>query len=384
MSEVFGDVYRNKRVFLTGHTGFKGSWMALWLHALGAKVTGYALPPPTTPSLFDLAGIGGLITHIEGDIRDARRLREAVAAARPHAVFHLAAQSLVRRSYEDPIETLETNVMGTAQVLEAVRVQANAARPCAVVVVTSDKCYENQEWVHGYRESDPMGGHDPYSMSKGATELVVASWRRSFASIDRIADHGLRLASVRAGNVIGGGDWAGDRIVTDCVASLRAGVPIRLRNPRATRPWQHVLEPLSGYLDLGARLMTAEPGVAGAFAEGWNFGPPDDSVWPVSRMVEEFVRLWGHGRWEDCSDPGAPHEATLLALSTSKAFHRLGWWTTWDVRRALAATVAWFREYDAPGVVPIDLTMAQIEAFVADARRAGIPWAGSTPTRETS
>jgi CDP-glucose 4,6-dehydratase len=373
---LFGDIYRGRRVFLTGHTGFKGSWLALWLQALGARVTGYALPPPTVPSLFESARVAETLSHVEADIRDASRLRGELEDAQPDIVFHLAAQSLVRVGYERPLETLDTNVMGTAHLLEALRATVRGRR-CAVVVITSDKCYENREWIHGYRETDPMGGHDPYSMSKGAVELVVAAWRRSYFPPDRIALHGVALATARAGNVIGGGDWAKDRIVPDCVRALLAGEPIPVRNPGAARPWQHVFEPLSGYLHLGARLFDADAHSAVGFADAWNFGPRAESVWTVGRLVEELIELWGDGSWDDCSDPIAPHEAKWVALSTDKAFHRLGWAPTWDVRRALAKTVEWYRACAAANSDMGALAAANIDEYASDAIAAGAHWASS-------
>ncbi len=376
MTVAFGDIYRGKRVLLTGHTGFKGSWLALWLSNLGAEVTGYALPPPTSPSLFEAARVDTVVRHRVADVRDASRLRDAVSDACPDIVFHLAAQPLVRQSYELPLDTLETNVMGTANLLESVRTRARSDRACAVVIVTSDKCYENREWVYGYRESDPMGGHDPYSMSKGAAELVVASWRRSFFPVDRVAQHGVRLASARAGNVIGGGDWGRDRVMTDCVAALGSGRPVEVRNPAAIRPWQHVLEPLSGYLALGARLLDPDPAAAASCADSWNFGPSPESAWPVARLVDEVVRLWGSGSWVDVSGKGGLHEATLLALSCDKAFHRLSWKPVWGIRKALEATVAWYKAH-AAGRDMRALTQEQIAGYVADASTAGASWAGT-------
>jgi len=362
----FNGAYRGRRVFLTGHTGFKGSWMALWLHGLGANVTGYAHRPPPPPSLFELARVGKTLINIEADVRDAARLRDELIAARPDIVFHFAAQALVLAGYERPLETLETNVMGTANLLEAVRAYSHGGRPCAVVIVTSDKCYENQEWVHGYRETDPMGGHDPYSMSKGSAELVVAAWRRSYFPVDGMAQHGVGVATVRAGNVIGGGDWTRDRIVVDCVRALLSGEAIQVRNPHATRPWQHVLEPLSGYLQLGARLMAEDRVLAGNFAEAWNFGPSASGVWPVGQLVDHLIRLWSAGRWEDRSDPTARHEAKLLAVSIDKAYHRLGWRPVWNVERALDKTVEWFKAYASRPFDAREVTQRQIDEYAAD------------------
>ncbi len=331
--------WRGKRVLLTGHTGFKGSWLALWLADLGAEVTGYALAPDTEPALFERAGVAAACRSVIADVRDAARLAEVVREARPDAILHLAAQPLVRLSYERPLETLDTNVMGTAHLLEAVR---RAGRPCAVVVVTSDKCYENREWLYGYREDEALGGHDVYSMSKGAAELVTASWRRSFFHPARLASHGVAVASARAGNVVGGGDWARDRIVPDAIGALAAGTPIPVRNPHGVRPWQHVLEPLSGYLLLGARLMGPQ---AAAHCEAWNFGPRPEDARPVREVVEALIRHWGGGRWDDRHDPAAPHDAGLLRLSIDKATARLGWAPRWRVDETFRLTVEWYRAF---------------------------------------
>lgn len=372
----FANAYRGKRVLVTGHTGFKGSWLAEWLVSLGAEVTGYALPPPTTPALFEQLGLSSRIRHIEGDVRDLSSVRDAFAVARPDFVFHLAAQPLVRLSYEQPGETFAANVMGTVHVLESARLAADPTRPCAIVAVTTDKCYENREWVHSYREDDPLGGHDPYSASKGAAELVVASYRKSFFSAP---DSPVRLASARAGNVVGGGDWALDRIVPDCVRSLARGEVIAVRNKVATRPWQHVLEPLSGYLWLGAALACPAgsefPYAPGAYASAFNFGPGLSSNRTVAALVQEVLRHWP-GRWEDRSDPRAPHEAKLLNLATDKAQHLLGWLPAWSFAETIARTMEWYR--CAGSMAPAEirsLTGNQITAYVASARAAGVAWA---------
>jgi CDP-glucose 4,6-dehydratase len=331
--------YAGRRVLVTGHTGFKGSWLTLWLSDLGARVTGYALAPATTPALFERLGAGRHCHSLISDVRDLARLTEVVKEARPEVVFHLAAQPLVRLSYQQPLETLQVNVLGTAHLLEAIRA---AGRPCAVVVVTSDKCYENQERHDGYREDEPMGGHDVYSMSKGAVELVVASWRRSFFDPARIGEHGVAVATARAGNVVGGGDWASDRIVPDAIAALAAGRAIPVRNPGAVRPWQHVLEPLGGYLLLGARLLGPE---AAAHAEAWNFGPVLQDARPVREVVEALIAAWGAGSWDDRHDPRAPHEAGLLRLSIDKAAARLGWTPRWHFDETFRRTVEWYRAF---------------------------------------
>jgi CDP-glucose 4,6-dehydratase len=335
--------YAGRRVLLTGHTGFKGTWLSLWLRELGAEVTGYALAPDTRPSMFEAVGAAAGLSSVIADVRDLSRLRAVVAESRPDFVFHLAAQPLVRLSYEKPLETLDVNVLGTAHLLEAVRL---AGRPCAAVVVTSDKCYENRERLHGYREDEALGGHDVYSMSKGAAELVTASWRRSFFPPARLAEHGVAVASARAGNVVGGGDWAADRIVPDCVRALAAGVPVPVRNPGAVRPWQHVLEPLGGYLLLGARLAASGPRRAEA-CDGWNFGPRFEDARPVREVVEAMIRGWGSGSWEDRRDPAAPHEASVLRLSIEKAQGRLGWAPRWSFEETFRRTAEWYRAHHA-------------------------------------
>ncbi|WP_097062943.1 CDP-glucose 4,6-dehydratase [Sphingomonas guangdongensis] len=333
-----GDVdpafWTGKRVFLTGHTGFKGSWLSLWLQQLGAQVTGFALAPPTSPALFEVARVAdGMTSHI-GDIRDAVALEEALRAADPEIVIHMAAQPLVRASYDDPVGTYATNVMGTVHLLDAVR-RAPAVR--AVCVVTTDKCYENREWAWGYREDEAMGGHDPYSNSKGCAELVTSAYRRSFFTGDGCA----AIASGRAGNVIGGGDWATDRLIPDILRAVAAGEPVLIRNPLATRPWQHVLEPLSGYLVLCQQLWH-DPAAA---AEAWNFGPRDEDARPVQWIVERMCALWGAGAdWT--RDPSVqPHEANYLKLDISKARAGLGWQPHWTLSAALESIVAWHRAW---------------------------------------
>jgi CDP-glucose 4,6-dehydratase len=356
------EAYRGKRVFLTGHTGFKGGWLALWLSELGAEVTGFSLPPDTDPSFFALAGVGEHCRHLEGDIRRPDALARALSEARPDYVFHLAAQALVRRSYDKPIETLETNVMGTAHLLEAIRQEHLR---CAVVIVTSDKCYENREWVYGYREHEPMGGHDVYSMSKGATELVVSSFRRSFFPPAELARHGVALATARAGNVIGGGDWAPDRLVPDIARALAAKRPVPVRNPGSVRPWQHVLEPLGGYLLLGARLAGIGADRRETFCDAWNFGPLPDATVTVRHLVERMIHHWGQGSWEDRSDPAAPHEAGLLSLSIEKAQRVLGWKPRWSFDEAIRHTARWYQEAPraaSPREVRA-MTQAQLEAY---------------------
>ena len=341
--------WAGKRVFVTGHTGFKGSWLALWLASLGARVSGYALKPPGTPSLWALVEAKADIASTIADIRDYGALQQAIGAFQPEIVFHLAAQSLVRPSYDDPVGTYATNVMGTVHLLETVR-KAGGVR--AVVNVTSDKCYENLETGQAYRESDAMGGRDPYSSSKGCAELVTAAYRGSFPG-------GAAIASARAGNVIGGGDWAQDRIVPDIVRAAVAGKAVQVRNPRAVRPWQHVLEPLAGYLRLAEHLHDAPS----MFAEGWNFGPDEKDAVPVESVVSTITRLWGPpASW--AADQGAhPHEAQYLKLDSSKARSRLGWKPRLGLQMALEWTVGWYKT-QAQGADARQLTLAQIERYM--------------------
>ncbi len=347
--------WEGKRVLLTGHTGFKGSWLCLWLRELGAEVVGYAKGPPTEPSLYVSARIAEEIETRDGDVRDAGQVLDAFTAARPEIVIHMAAQSLVRRSFDDPVGTYATNVMGTVHVLDAAR-RTDSVR--ALVNVTSDKCYENREWLWPYREDEPMGGHDPYSNSKGCSELVTASFRRSFCSGPGAA----RIASARAGNVIGGADWAKDRLVPDVIRAALSGRPAVLRTPDAPRPWQHVLNPLSGYLRLVERLWE-DP----AAADGWNFGPPDADAWPVRRIVERLAATWEGLTWEESPfDPGAAHEATDLKVDSSKARSLLGWAPRWSIVTALDSIVEWHtRERD--GEDPRELTLEQIRRFASPA-----------------
>lgn len=324
------DFWRGKRVLLTGHTGFKGSWLSLWLQSLGADVHGLALEPPTTPDLFTEARVGEGMASMIADIRDYDAVRAIMVAVQPDIVIHMAAQPLVRLSYSEPIATYATNVMGTVHVLEAAR---NAGSVRAIVNVTTDKCYENKEWVWGYREDEPMGGHDPYSNSKGCSELVTSAYRRSFLQADGIA-----LASARAGNVIGGGDWAVDRLVPDILRAFEKDQPVIIRNPYATRPWQHVLEPLSGYLALAQNLYS-ETGKN--YAEGWNFGPHDEDARPVQWIVEHLVDSWGNGATWQLDGGEHPHEANYLKLDISKAQARLAWSPSWHLGTALEKITSW-------------------------------------------
>jgi CDP-glucose 4,6-dehydratase len=349
--------WNSRRVFVTGHTGFKGSWLSLWLEALGANVTGYALDPPTQPSLFALAGVAQTLRSIRGDIRDFPGLRAALADARPEVIVHLAAQSVVRHSYEDPIETYSSNVMGTVNLLEAVR---QLKHSCVIVNVTSDKCYMNREWVWGYREDEPMGGRDPYSSSKACAELVTAAFQESFFPAASFEKHGVGLASARAGNAIGGGDWTSDQLIPDIVRAFVAGRPCQIRNPSAIRPWQFVLEPLRGYLTLAERLAVNPL----HFASGWNFGPVDSDAKPVSWIADKLARSWGdHASW--VRDSGThPREAHFLKLDASKSKARLDWHPVLPLEQALDWIVEWYRAFQA-GEDLRALTLAQIERYEA-------------------
>ena len=370
---IFGDTYRGKRIFLTGHTGFKGSWLAEWLLMLGAEVHGYALDPQPHEVLFNQLGLADrLASDTRADLADQANLRKSFNGANPDVVFHLAAQPLVRLSYQIPVETFATNVIGTANVLEAVRV---CNKPCVVVCVTTDKSYENREWVHSYREEDPMGGHDPYSASKGAAELVINSYRRSFFSCSASETPVIRLASARAGNVIGGGDWALDRIVPDCIRSLQRGDSIPVRNKLATRPWQHVLEPLSGYLQLAANLqLTTSPESLRHLCGGFNFGPSLMSNRTVVELVEELLKHWP-GSWDDHTDTKAVHEATLLNLATDKSFHLLKWQPVWNFSQTIEQTISWYQRYSLDSTTAASLTVSQISNYMSEAKRLKIPWA---------
>lgn len=354
--EVNPSFWKGKRVLLTGHTGFKGSWLSLWLQSMGAQVVGYALNPPTDPSLFEAAEVAKGMTSIIGDIRDLEHLRRVFAEHQPEVVIHMAAQPLVRYSYIEPVETYSTNVMGTVNLLEAVRSTKSVK---SVVNVTTDKCYENREWAWGYRENEAMGGYDPYSSSKGCAELVTAAYRNSYFHPEKYKEHGVAIASGRAGNVIGGGDWADDRLIPDIMRAISAGKSVNIRNPHAIRPWQHVLEPLSGYLVLAQKLY--EEGAA--YAEGWNFGPNDEDAKPVQWIVEKLTQIWGEGASWVVDGGEHPHEAHYLKLDCSKAKSRLDWHPRWNLEETLEAIVEWQRAYQ-DGKAMKSATQEQIRQYV--------------------
>lgn len=334
------EFWRGKCVLMTGHTGFKGSWLSLWLQSMGAQVVGYALVPPTNPSLFEVAEVGKGMTSIIGDIRNLEKLRAVFGKHKPEIVIHMAAQPLVRYSYIEPVETYSTNVMGTVNLLEAVRSSGSVK---AVVNVTSDKCYENREWAWSYRENEAMGGFDPYSSSKGCAELVAAAYRNSYFHPEKYHQHGVAIASARAGNVIGGGDWAGDRLIPDILRAITEGKPVNIRNPHAIRPWQHVLEPLSGYLQLAQKLY--EEGTA--YAEGWNFGPNDEDAKPAQWVVEKLTESWGEGAGWVLDGGDHPHEAHYLKLDCSKAKARLDWHPKWHLVQTLDSIIRWNKQWIA-------------------------------------
>ena len=352
--------YKGKNVFLTGHTGFKGSWLSLWLSILGANVFGYSLHPDATPNNYTVSSVADLLSgETIADIRDKKTLTNAIKKADPDFVFHLAAQPLVRKSYLWPVETFETNVIGSLNVLEGLR---ERGQPCSVIMVTSDKCYENKGQIWGYRENDPVGGYDPYSASKAAAEIAVSSYRQSFFATDSLDDHGVHIATVRAGNVIGGGDWAEDRIIPDAVRALSDGITIPVRNPNAIRPWQHVLEPLSGYLMLGANMSQGKnPDLCSA----WNFGPLCGDECPVSDLMDQFVKEWGCGISKQIALVDAPHESSVLRLSIDKAVHKLHWTPRWNLSEAIKRTSAWYKKfYDGNAESMQNECFADIKAYL--------------------
>lgn len=356
MTDIFRDFYRGKKVLITGHTGFKGSWLSIWLHELGAEVVGIALDPVSARDNFVLSGIGDKIVDIRGDIRDGELLKNIFREHQPEIVFHLAAQPLVRLSYEIPVETYETNLMGTLHVLEAIRGTESVK---VGIMITTDKCYENAEQLWGYREDEPMGGYDPYSSSKGCAEVAISSWRRSFFNPQHYKSHGKSIASVRAGNVIGGGDWAKDRIIPDCMRALEAGTPIEIRSPRSVRPWQHVLEPLSGYMLLAQKMWEFPV----EYCEGWNFGPKLESVANVLDIATQVVSCYGKGDLLDCSNPADLHEAKLLMLDISKAYFRLAWKPRLNIYQTVQLTVDWYKRYKNEPVY--NICVEQIENYIS-------------------
>lgn len=366
---MFADAYAGKTVFVTGHTGFKGSWLCLWLERLGAKVVGFSLPPPTQPSLFEDAGIAAGLTHVEGDVRDVAALEAALASARPDFVFHLAAQPLVLDSYAAPAETFAINVTGSINLMEALRRTATRA---AVVMVTTDKVYLNHEWEHAYREDDPLGGHDPYSASKAAMEIAVASWRSSFFAPSEANEHGIRIATARAGNVIGGGDWSANRLVPDLIRALAGNAQPTLRNAGSLRPWQHVLEPLAGYLWLGVQLSAVH---SEDLAQGWNFGPQPTDVRCVGELADALLAEWGTPGWTDVTRPDAVHEAGLLRLAIDKAVGRLGWQPVWTFAETAARTARWYRAVTGGTISARAACDVDLDAFIAAAQEQGLSYA---------
>lgn len=354
--KILYETYKGKRVLVTGHTGFKGSWLSIWLTELGAEVIGYALDPYTERDNFELSKISSKIIDIRADIRDFDKLEETFQKYRPEFVFHLAAQSLVRMGYTSPKETYDTNVGGTVNVLENCRKSKYAK---IIINVTSDKCYENKEWVWGYRENDSLGGYDPYSSSKGCVELITAAYRNSFFNPKDYKVHSKALSSVRAGNIIGGGDWAKDRIIPDCIRALEKKEPIKIRNPKSIRPWQYVLEPIGGYLLLGARMFKDPAKYCGA----WNFGPEGSSIISVQELVELVLKYWERGNWEKNKKNKEPHEAKLLILDISKAKYELGWKPSMDVKEAVKHTVDWYKASQTPTAIP-DICQKEVQNYM--------------------
>lgn len=355
MEDLFGGIYKNRTVLITGHTGFKGSWLSIWLHELGAKVIGVALDPFSEKDNYHLSGISDKIIDLRGDIRDGNLMKDIFQKYNPEIVFHLAAQPLVRLSYKIPVETYETNVMGTINILEAIR-ETDSVK--VGVFITTDKCYENKEQFWGYREDEAMGGYDPYSSSKGAAEIAISSWRRSFFNPKDYETHGKSIASARAGNVIGGGDWAKDRIIPDCVRALENDEAIEIRSPQSIRPWQHVLEPLNGYMLLAQKMWT-EPS---KYCEGWNFGPRKESIVPVCDVANKVIKNYGSGALKDISNPNELHEAQLLMLDINKAKFELGWVPKMDINQCVELTIDWYKKYKQASVY--ELCCSQIKEFI--------------------
>jgi len=362
MQSLFGRIYHDKTVLITGHTGFKGSWLVYWLKQMGANVIGYSLESPTTPNHFELLDLE--IVSVMGDIRDLDKLNKVFLKYQPDIVFHLAAQALVRSSYENPIETYETNVIGTLKVFEACK-NTNVK---AIVNITSDKAYENKEWIWGYRENDPMGGYDPYSSSKGCAELLTSSYRDSYFNLkDYGTKHNTLMASCRAGNVIGGGDWAQDRLITDIMVAISNDEKVKIRNPYSTRPWQHVLEPLSGYLHVGQKLLEGKK----EFAEGWNFGPSDEGSISVEEVVKYIQQHWDKIDYELNLSEDNPHESDLLKLDCSKAHIKLKWKDVWDSQKTFELMISWYRSYYEDNIV---LTQDNLLEYINDATVKGVEW----------
>lgn len=375
MKDLFAQAYDGLPVLVTGHTGFKGSWLTTWLLELGADVTGFSLPdPPTQPSNFEVSNLSRHITDVRGDIRDYTAVEKVVRAQRPRLIFHLAAQPIVLHSISQPKLTIDTNAGGTVNVLEAMR---NTDSVHALVSITTDKVYENKEWLWGYRETDRLGGHDPYSASKGMAELAIESYRRSFFPAQRYNEHGVAIAAVRAGNVIGGGDFADFRLVPDCMKALMAGEPIGIRNPLSIRPWQHVLEPLSGYLWLGTQLLALGP----EYGEAWNFGPQEQRGVPAKDLAAKLVELWGSGSWVHTEPGFAKVETGQLRLSWEKAAQRLGWQPVYSWSEALAEITSWFKAFQGAAANQTDMhevARDHIATYASRARALGLPWAQTT------
>ena len=355
MIDIFKDFYKGKTVLVTGHAGFKGSWLSIWLYELGAKVVGVSLDPFSDQDNYVLSGIKDKIVDLRGDIRNGQLMKDIFAKYQPDIVFHLAAQPLVRLSYDIPVETYEVNVLGTINVMEAIRTTDSVK---VGIMITTDKCYENKEQIWGYRENEPMGGYDPYSSSKGATEIAIASWRRSFFNPDEYDKHRKSIASVRAGNVVGGGDWALDRIIPDCIRALEAGKPIEIRSPQAIRPWQHVLEPLSGYMLLAMKIWCNPT----TYCEGWNFGPKTESIATVWDIATKVVENYGAGKLNDLSNPNVLHEAKLLMLDISKAKFELGWEPRLNIDQTVELTIDWYKRYKTEDVY--SLCIEQINNYL--------------------
>jgi CDP-glucose 4,6-dehydratase len=367
---MFSNIYQNKTVMITGHTGFKGSWLAIWLRELGADVVGYSLDPPSEPNNFEATRLREKITHLHGDIRDLDRLMETFRKYQPEFVFHLAAQPLVRLSYDEPKMTFDTNVGGTVNVFEAVRKTPGVK---VLVNITSDKCYENREWDWGYRENDPLGGHDPYSASKACAELVFSAYLKSLFSRCDEQDKAIGAASARAGNVIGGGDWGADRLVPDCIRALSRHQPIGIRSPHSVRPWQHVLEPLGGYLWLGA-LLRQDPG---KYSGAWNFGPENGSHLTVANMADRLIKHWGEGSWNDLSDPHALHEAKVLKLNCDKVHAGLNWYSVLTIDECIQMTADWYKRFymESQNTDAYALCLEQLRSYVDIAAEKHLPWA---------